>query len=119
MLIARFTARDPFRTSGIIEWPMPADIRSFEDLERFVPQAAGGAGLDPEKPLPFLATGARIYRIPYPQSPRRLSGQAMHKNTRLNSSWKTLRRRLSTWHRGVFMRAYSNIHLRSPDAGQR
>jgi hypothetical protein len=31
---------DPFRTSGIIEWPMPADIRSFEDLERFVPQAA-------------------------------------------------------------------------------
>jgi hypothetical protein len=50
MLIARFTARDPFRTSGIIEWPMPADIRSFEDLERFVPQAAGGAGLDPEKP---------------------------------------------------------------------
>src|SRR5258706_8087328 len=36
-LLGMTAALDPFRTSGMIEWPMPADIRSFEDLERFVP----------------------------------------------------------------------------------
>ena len=40
-----------------IEMPIPAEIRSFEDLEHFVPRAATAAGLDTEKPLPFLVSG--------------------------------------------------------------
>ena len=40
-----------------IEIPFPTEIRSFEDLERFVPRAAAAAGLDAEKPLPFLVSG--------------------------------------------------------------
>jgi acetolactate decarboxylase len=39
-----------------IESPIPAEIRSFEDLERFVPRATEAAGLDAERPLPFLVT---------------------------------------------------------------
>src|ERR1700719_2952489 len=39
------------------EKPIPADIRSFEDLERFVPKAAAAAGLDADQPFPFLVTG--------------------------------------------------------------
>ena len=38
--------------------PIPADVRSFEELESFVPKAAAAAGLDADKPLPFLVGGA-------------------------------------------------------------
>jgi len=34
--------------------PIPSDVRSFADLEAFVPKAAASAGLDVRKPLPFL-----------------------------------------------------------------
>jgi alpha-acetolactate decarboxylase len=40
-----------------IEVPIPAEIRFFADLESFVPRAAKAAGLDAEKPLPFLVNG--------------------------------------------------------------
>jgi len=76
--------QDPFRTSGMIEWPMPADIRSFEDLERFVPQAAGGAGLDPEKPL-FLATGRQDLSNSISSIASATFRTSVHENTRLNS----------------------------------
>lgn len=36
--------------------PIPAAVRSFEDLARFVPLAVE-AGLDAKQPLPFLVTG--------------------------------------------------------------
>ena len=36
---------------------IPAEVRSFEDLESFVPKAAAVAGLDADKPLPFLVGG--------------------------------------------------------------
>src|SRR5262252_1323779 len=36
---------------------IPAEVRSFADLESFVPKAAGAAGLDADKPLPFLVSG--------------------------------------------------------------
>jgi acetolactate decarboxylase len=36
---------------------IPAEVRSFEDLESFVPKAAAAAGLDADKPLPFLVSG--------------------------------------------------------------
>ena len=37
--------------------PIPASVRSFEDLARFVPLAAETAGLDAKQPLPFLVAG--------------------------------------------------------------
>lgn len=36
---------------------IPPQIRSYEDLAAFVPKAAAGAGLDAERPLPFLVDG--------------------------------------------------------------
>jgi len=42
-----------------IEVPIPAEIGSFEDLEQFIPRAAEAAGLDAEKPLPFLVSGGQ------------------------------------------------------------
>lgn len=40
-----------------IKVPIPAEVRSFEDFERFVPRAAAATGLDAEKPSPFLVGG--------------------------------------------------------------
>jgi acetolactate decarboxylase len=37
--------------------PIPSEVRSFADLEAFVPRAALSAGLDPQQPLPFLIRG--------------------------------------------------------------
>ena len=37
--------------------PIPADVRSFADLEAFVPRAAESTGLDPQTPLPFMLRG--------------------------------------------------------------
>jgi acetolactate decarboxylase len=37
--------------------PIPPEVRSFADLQAFVPRAAASAGLDPQKPLPFLIRG--------------------------------------------------------------
>jgi acetolactate decarboxylase len=37
--------------------PIPPDVRSFADLEAFLPRAAAGLGLDPQKPVPFLVRG--------------------------------------------------------------
>jgi len=39
------------------EIPLPAEVRSFTDLERFVPGAAGQVGLDAKEPFPFLVRG--------------------------------------------------------------
>jgi len=36
---------------------IPAEVRSFTDLEAFVPRAAETAALDPQRPLPFLVHG--------------------------------------------------------------
>src|ERR1700719_234393 len=40
-----------------IKMPIPVEVRSCEDLERFLPRAAEAIGLDAEKPLPFLVSG--------------------------------------------------------------
>jgi acetolactate decarboxylase len=37
--------------------PIPAQVRSFTDLEAFVPRAAETVGLDPQRPVPFLLSG--------------------------------------------------------------
>ena len=100
-----------------IEVPIPAGIGSFEDLEQFVPRAAEAAGLNAEKPLPFLVSGRQeligfhiLNRI----------GDAPH-DTEMHEKIKvkfelvkteaTIVGFHSTRHRGVFTPGDSNIHI--------
>src|SRR5271169_3493221 len=107
-----------------IERPIPSEVRSFEDLERFVPQAAKAAGLDAEKPLPFLVSGRedlieyhilnRIGDAPH--------NMEEHKKIQIKFELATVEATIvgfhSTKHRGVFTPGDSNIHIhfQTPDA---
>ena len=97
--------------------PIPAAVRSFEDLERFIPQAAIAAGLDAEKPLPFLVSGCedliefhilnRIGDAPH--------SMELHKKIQIKFELEEVEATIvgfhSTRHRGVFTPADSNIHI--------
>jgi acetolactate decarboxylase len=109
-----------------IETPIPAEIRSFEDLEHFVPRAAEAAGLDTEKPLPFLVSGRQaliefhiLNRIG--DAPHDLE---MHEKIKakfeLAKTEATIVGFHSTRHRGVFTPGDSNIHIhfQTPDNSQ-
>jgi acetolactate decarboxylase len=37
--------------------PIPPEVRSFTDLEIFIPRASTSVGLDPLRPVPFLVVG--------------------------------------------------------------
>jgi acetolactate decarboxylase len=109
-----------------IEIPIPAEIRSFEDLEQFIPRAAEAAGLDAEKPLPFLVSGGQdliefhiLNRI----------GDAPHDiemHEKIKVKFELVRTKAtivgfhSTRHRGVFTPGDSNIHIhfQAPDNSQ-
>jgi acetolactate decarboxylase len=106
-----------------VEQPIPAEVRSFEDLERFVPQAAAAAGLDAEKPLPFLVNGGadliefhilnRIGDAPH--------NMEMHKKIQIAFELERIEALIvgfhSTRHRGIFTPGDSNmhIHFQTPD----
>jgi acetolactate decarboxylase len=109
-----------------IETPIPAEIRSLEDLERFVPCAAEAAGLDAEKPLPFLVDGGQaliefhiLNRIG--DAPHNIE---MHEKIKIKfelvKSQATVVGFHSTRHRGVFTPGDSNIHIhfQTPDNSQ-
>ena len=106
-----------------IERPIPAEVRSFEDLERFVPQAAIAAGLDAEKPLPFLVTGREdliefhiLNRIGDPPH-----NMEEHKKIQIKFELEKVEATIigfhSTRHRGIFTPGDSNIHIhfQTPD----
>lgn len=108
------------------EMPVPAEVRSFEDLERFVPQAAHAAGLDAEKPLPFLVAGREdliefhiLNRIGDPPH-----NMEEHKKIQikfeLTQTEATIVGFHSTRHRGIFTPGDSNIHIhfQTPDNGK-
>ena len=97
--------------------PIPADVRSFEDLGRFVPKAAAAAGLDAEKPLPFLV-GGRADRIEFHIVNRIGDGphnMEMHKKIQvafeLEKAEATIVGFHSNKHRGIFTLGDSNIHI--------
>jgi alpha-acetolactate decarboxylase len=103
--------------------PIPADVRSFDDLESFVPKAAGAVGLDPNKPLPFLVEGRErliefhiVNRIG--DGPHNME---MHKKIQvafeLENAEATIVGFHSTKHRGTFTPGDSNIHVhfQTPD----
>jgi len=96
--------------------PIPAGIRSFEELESFVPKAAAAAGLDADKPLPFLVDGRErlvefhiVNRIG--DGPHNME---MHKKIQvtfeLEKAEATIVGFHSTKHRGTFTPGDSNIH---------
>ena len=109
-----------------IETPVPAEIRSFEDLEQFITRAAEAAGLDAEKPLPFLVSG-RQDLIEF-HILNRIGDAAhnmeMHEKIKvkfeLSEAEATIVGFHSTRHRGVFTPGDSNIHIhfQTPDNGQ-
>ena len=105
------------------EKPVPAEIRSFEDLERFVPKAAAAAGLDADQPFPFLVTG-REELIEFHIVNRIGDGphsMEMHKKIQvtfeLEKAEATIVGFHSTKHRGIFTPGDSNIHIhfQTPD----
>jgi len=109
-----------------IEIPFPTEIGSFEDLEHFVPRAASAAGLDAEKPLPFVVNGRQeliefhiLNRIG--DAPHNME---MHEKIKvkfeLSEAEATIVGFHSTRHRGVFTPGDSNIHIhfQTPDNSQ-
>jgi len=105
------------------ETPIPAEVRSFEDLERFVPLAAKAAGLDAERPLPFLVGGLQdliefhiLNRIG--DAPHNME---LHKKIQIKFDLEIVEASIvgfhSTRHRGVFTPGDSNIHIhfQTPD----
>ena len=109
-----------------VEHPIPAEIRSYDDLERFVPQAAEAAGLDAEQPFPFRVTGRedliefhilnRIGDAPH--------NMETHKKIQTRFELERVEATIvgfhSTRHRGVFTPGDSNIHIhfQTPDNRQ-
>ena len=97
--------------------PIPADVRSFEELESFVPKTAAAAGLDADKPLPFLV-GGRQQLIEFHIVNRVGDGphnMEMHKKIQvtfdLEKAETTIVGFHSTKHRGIFTPGDSNIHI--------
>jgi alpha-acetolactate decarboxylase len=103
--------------------PIPADVRSFADLEVFVPRAAESAGFDPQKPVPFMLRGRqkliefhvlnRIGDAPHDMQ--------QHKKIQVTFELENMDATIvgfhSTRHRGIFtpMDSAIHIHFQSPD----
>jgi acetolactate decarboxylase len=112
--------------AGWIERPIPTEIRSYSDLERFIPLAAEAAGLDADKPLPFMVTGRedliefhilnRIGDAPHNMETHR----KIQVKFELQQTQATIVGFHSTRHRGVFTPGDSNIHIhfQTPDNRQ-
>jgi len=103
--------------------PIPPEVRSFGDLEAFVPYAAATAGHNPQQPLPFLVRGRadlidfhvlnRIGNDPH--------NAEIHKRIQvgfeLKQSDAVIVGFYSTVHRGIFIPMDSTIHMhfQTPD----
>jgi acetolactate decarboxylase len=103
--------------------PIPTEVRSFSDLEAFVPRAAQSSGLDPQQPIPFLIRGQhdliefhvinRIGDAPH--------GMEMHKKIQVTFELKRAEAIIigfhSVLHRGVFtpMDSAMHIHFQTAD----
>ena len=103
--------------------PIPPEVRSFGDLEAFVPYAAETAGHNPQQPLPFLVRGRadlidfhvlnRIGNNPH--------NAEIHKRIQvafeLKQSEAVIVGFYSTLHRGIFIPMDSTIHMhfQTPD----
>jgi acetolactate decarboxylase len=96
---------------------IPAEVRSFGELERFVPRAAAAAGLDAEEPLPFLV-GGRQDLMEFHVLNRVGNGphnMETHKKIQVTFELEKAEAIIvgfhSTRHRGVFTPGDSNVHM--------
>jgi acetolactate decarboxylase len=126
-VVESFKAGVPFFVwASVPQWrqvPIPAAIRSFADLEGFVPQAAAAAGLDAAQPLPFLVTGPqeliefhvlnRVGNLPHSMEAHKKIQVAFE----LQKTEAIIVGFHSAGHRGVFTPGDSNIHIhfQTPD----
>jgi acetolactate decarboxylase len=103
--------------------PIPTDVRSFTDLEAFVPRAAESAGFDPQKPIPFMVRGRQqliefhvLNRIGDPPH-----DMQQHKKIQVTFERENVDATIvgfhSTRHRGIFtpMDSAIHIHFQTPD----
>jgi len=103
--------------------PIPADVRSFADLEAFVPRAAESTGLDPQTPLPFMLRGRQtlvefhvLNRVGDPPH-----SMEQHKKIQATFDLENVDATIigfhSTRHRGIFtpMDSTIHIHFQTPD----
>jgi acetolactate decarboxylase len=126
-VVESFNAGAPFfvwaTVPGWRQIPIPPEIRSFADLERFIPQAAAAAGLDATRPLPFLVNGPEdliefhvLNRVGDP--PHNMEAHKKIQATfELEKAEAIIVGFHSTKHRGVFTPGDSNIHIhfQTPD----
>jgi acetolactate decarboxylase len=99
------------------EIPIPAEIRSFADLEGFVPRAAESVGLDPKQALPFLVHGReeliefhilnRIGNEPH-NAEKHKKIQVSFELTQVEATIVGFH---SPSHRGIFIPMDSSIHI--------
>jgi acetolactate decarboxylase len=96
---------------------IPAELRTFAELEAFVPRAATSVGLDPQRPLPFLIRGRqdliefhvlnRIGDAPH--------GMEMHRKIQVVFELAQTETIMvgfhSPTHRGIFTPMDSTIHI--------
>jgi acetolactate decarboxylase len=97
--------------------PIPPEVRSFTDLEAFVPRAAATVGLDPQRPVPLLVHGRedviefhilnRVGDGPY-NSAKLKEIQAPFDLTRTDAIIVGF---YSPSHRGIFTNMDSSIHI--------
>jgi acetolactate decarboxylase len=96
---------------------VPPEVRSFADLEAFVPRAAAAVGLDPQQALPFLIQ-SRAELIEYHILNR--IGDAPHnpeQHKKIQISFELMRAEAmivgfhSLSHRGIFIPMDSAIHM--------
>jgi acetolactate decarboxylase len=96
---------------------IPPEVRSFADLEAFVPRAAAAGGLDPVNPLPFTIRGReeiiefhvlnRVGDPPHDMAAHRKIQIAFE----LTQAEMTIVGFHSTAHRGIFTPMDSGIHI--------
>jgi len=105
--------------------PIPPEVRSFRDLEAFIPHAARDVGLDPQGPLPLLVHG-REDRIEFhilnrigdaPYSPAQL--KQIQFPFELHQSEAIIVGFFSPFHQGIFtpMDATLHVHFQTPSNG--
>jgi acetolactate decarboxylase len=106
--------------------PLPPEVRSFSDLEAFLPRAAAAADLDASKPLPFLIRGRQqliefhvLDRIGDPPHDMQ-AHRKIQIPFELAQADVTLVGFHSTAHRGIFtpMDSAIHVHFETADNGK-
>jgi acetolactate decarboxylase len=97
--------------------PIPQEVRSFAELEAFVPRAVARAGLDPQAPLPFLIRGRQDFIEFHVLNRTGDAPHGMEAHRKIQVTFDLAQAEMtlvgfhSTAHRGIFTPMDSNIHV--------